>query len=236
MKKFVLYAFFFFIVYACEKAEQKGNIVIANEESNSVALTPLAERFGVFPTQSYDNPPSAKTYSLNTSVLISYLQNTLKVKYVRLRIDHDWWVSDSNSYRDTIFLKFNAYKAAHIKVEINANWIDTISKIYPGGFKYEKWLEEVLDSLESHGGNPNLVVIQNEETNDHYAIQTETNNNLYMQDLTQGSTLCYNRSIPVTNGGFTDRNLAYLTWDWINKRQGLDSRQNFWKLGLSATY
>ena len=115
-------------------------------------------------------------------------------------------------------------------MEINANWIDTVSKIYPGGFKYKTWLKEVLDSLKKHGGNPNLVIIQNEETNATYAAQTDANNSLYMQDLTEGSTLCYNHSIPVTNGGFTGRNLAYLTWNWIKKHKGLDSAKAFGNL------
>ena len=80
MKTLVLLYVSLLCTYACKKAEEGGNMTVANKESNSVTLTALGERFGVFPTQSYDNPPSVKAHNLSSGISISVSSKYIKSK------------------------------------------------------------------------------------------------------------------------------------------------------------
>jgi hypothetical protein len=214
MKKILSFACLLLIVCSCKKFAEKSNIVSNNQNNDLVSFTALGERFGVLPNRSFDYPPGSypeDLYVLTTANTIQYLKNTLKVRYLRFNINYYVWQANKSN----LLTKYKSYKDSGIKVQVNANWVDTTTDLFPTGTNYKNWLSAVLDSLKNRGGKPDLVVIQNEETADTYAAQTSTNINNYMANLTQGAIACSQKSVLCTNGGFTYRDLTYLTWDWL---------------------
>lgn len=206
-----------FSIVACKKVELVNKPLSTGTVDNST-IAPNA--FGEIINASTVSEDSAGTGAPEYILNISQKKNLAKAYggyYYRMAITHGKWITGTGK---TDFLNnYDTIWKAGFAIALNINWRDTGTVPFPDSANYGPFIREVLDSL-NHHKLPNLIVVENEETNPgYYQINSTADINKYIKELKSGVDACAPYNLKVTNGGIVDRLMTYLTWDYIKNTQ-----------------
>lgn len=197
-------------------------------------LSALYNPFGVFITASASNQNVSSTSDPSKQYELTYgnkikLAKDYGVKYIRQQIYKEKW--DDPAGRSGFLANFSSVTSNGFKVLLNVMGYPLDGKVYPfpDAKTYGNLLKNILDSLNARHLRPELIVVENEETNDVYhtidhSSQTAANTSMqkYVDELTTAVNICKayvwwdgKVGVKVTNGGFTTREITYSTWYWL---------------------
>lgn len=173
------------VMFSCTKNSPNINIP-PDKPSNS---------FGVL-----INSADGASFSINKK--ISLIKDVFKVPYTRMSISIPEWVGTIPN--------FESFSNAGIKVLLNVNSKINSDLLPPGPFitdtaLYRAKLAEILNKYK-----PEILVIENEETNENYYTGTPED---YLKLLQIAVEEGHKRNIKVTNGGIPERVSTLLCWD-----------------------
>ena len=241
---FSITAFLFFSFISCKKDFQNSNAVSVSSFDAAVAKY---NPFGLeaMPSAADENPDHITNpdfHNVLSEDMSVTLANDYGVHYYRMKISHDFWIKTVN--RSTFL---NDYKNANqhgLLVVLNVNWDEAEETALPfaNAADYANFLDDVLDSLNAMHYKPAIIVVENEEGNtSRHEINTTSSATIaidcqkYADILAAAINVCKNytwwdgqKGQKLTNGGYTTRQLTYLTWDWIkNEKNDLKAARTF---------
>lgn len=168
------------------------------------------------------------TEAMDISLAVDY-----GVKYYRMKITHDTWIQDKS--RDSFFVNFQRVNQNGMLAVLNVNWAsqEDTPQPFANPTDYANFLSDVLDSLSELHYKPAIIVVENEEGNfTKHQIDTSSvaainaSCQKYIDLLAAAIPVCKNmiwwdgsQGIQLTDGGFTTRQLTYLTWDWLKNER-----------------
>lgn len=229
------------IIASCTKSinDNSDNAVAAGNYPSVANVSSAGSHFGVLTNAAYSKGrPSANDTltSLNFESklrLASYFQ----VKYLRMAITHDRWnnTNATKTFVDNFEAAYNAGFSILLNVNYNSPGWRGASE-FPSAAAYGEFLQTVLNTLSARNPalKPELVVVENEETNSNYfKISGTADADKYVNLLKTAIAICAPRNIKVTNGGITSYILTTLTWDWLKTQYGVDAANN-WAANVMA--
>ena len=232
-KWYKLAIFFLILIYSCKK-EFTNESSVSSDPHDKEFVSTLYNPFGVYVAASAANQNSANTSDPSKQTILKYGNRTLLakdygVKYMRMMVNKDDW--KDSAYKSGFLFTFGSNMQSGLKIILNVNShpIDGKAYPYPDATDFSVWVKVVLDSINIHQLKPELVVVENEETNGvyhliNYTSQQTIDSSLqqYVNELSATINVCKNytcwdgqKGIKVTNGGFTTRGITFDTWNWL---------------------
>lgn len=227
-------------ITSCQKSlKDYPDEATAIHADNHANVTSAGMHFGVLVNAAY---PSQNRRATDTLSFLSFekkisLASFYGVKYVRMSITHDAWVTSNGS--KAFVNNFVAASDAGFSILLNVNYHTHAGKgpiAFADAKDYAFFLNQVLNAIQAKNPmlKPALVVVENEETNTKYfKINSISDADKYLNILKGAIAVCAARDIKVTNGGITNYLLTMLTWDWLNSKYGVTTA-NDWASNVMA--
>ncbi len=219
---------------SCKKELNTANAVTATNNNSEEATAAVRNPFGLYVISSASDQTLANTTNPAAQYELKYSNKILLaqdygVKYMRMQVYEDKWTDDV--FRKGFLYNFTNVNAAGIKVLLNvmANPIDGQAHPFPDATAFANMLKDILDTLNVLHLKPEVIVVENEESNSLYHVIDNTSQSTiyasmqkYVDQLSAAATVCktylwWNGTlgVKVTNGGFTTRSITYDTWYWM---------------------
>ena len=151
------------------------------------------------------------------------------VKYYRMHVSHDRWITDSGKTNFLNYIQRAADSGLAPVLNVNWNETDQTPDPFPDAGEYSIFLSEVLDSLNDRFIKPAVIVVENEPANfNNHLIDTSSDAGIdadvqkYIDELAGAITVCQSSmwfdgstGIKVCDGGFMVRQMTFVTYDWL---------------------
>ena len=162
------------VITSCQKGlKNYPDYATAIRADNHANVTSAGMHFGVLVNAAYprQNRSKADTLSLLTFEKKVSLASFYGVKYLRMSITHDAWVTSNGS--KSFINNFEAANNAGFSVLLNVNYHSHAVKgptAFADAKDYALFLTQVLNAIQARNPllKPALVVVENEETNTKY--------------------------------------------------------------------
>lgn len=151
------------------------------------------------------------------------------VKYYRLHVSHDRWITDSGKSNFLNYMQRVSDSGLAAVLNVNWNETDQTPDPFPDAGEYSIFLKDVLDSLNAKEIKPAVIVVENEPANfNNHVIDTSSDAGIdadvakYINELAAAIPVCRSfkwfdgsTGVKICDGGYMVRQMTFVTYDWL---------------------